>query len=117
MRGTLVPSGAVALLDNRFRNSVREQFPILPIARLAAFTAITQVTAFHQHGRTRRIAQDTKICRVDSTICRVGDRHEFFLDPAGNIEWHAGMIIRLESANGPLSRIVKMYADEDCVLL
>src|SRR5439155_3912120 len=81
-----INTGAVALLDNRFRNSVREQFAIFPIARLVTLGAIAQISAFYQHSWTRCIAQHAKICCVHASICGIWDGHQFCLDLVRQIE-------------------------------
>ena len=85
LRRAPIDANSVALLDNRFGNSVREEFAIFPVTRFVSFVAIAQVPAFYKHGGTSSIAQDTEICGVNSTIRGVGDSHQLFLDQVRQI--------------------------------
>ena len=77
----VIYTGPVALFNNCFCDSLRQQFAIFGIARLVAFGPIAQESALHQNCRTVRKAQDAEICCVHAPIHRVRDRHQFGLDP------------------------------------
>ena len=61
MRGSAVHPRPVALLDNCFCDSVRQQFAIFPVARVTPLGAVTKKSAFHEHRWTGRKTQHAEI--------------------------------------------------------
>ena len=61
--------------------------------RLAAFGAIAEIAAFHQHGGITKVAQDSEARRMNAAIGRSRNRREIALDRRGQIEGVGRMII------------------------
>ena len=82
-----------------------------------AIVALREIADLHENGRTVRKPKYAKVGRVNSTIRGIRDGHEFLLNTVSQIHRRAGMIVGFESVRPALTRVVKMYANKDCIFL
>ncbi len=112
-----ISTATITLFDNCLRDLIGQHLAIVRVARLPAIAPIAQETAFDEHGRLIRLAQNAKVGHVHTAIGRARNRDQLRLDSVGQLGRLGRMIVRLEPLDSRATRVIEMNADENRIVL